>query len=162
MLVYTGARLASPAELRHVMKVGNDQLLLFLTTLVVTLATDLLVGVASGLALKIILHWVRGASPRSWTRKAVDRDESEGVLRLTIRGPAVFPRLLWVRSAVASIGPDCKKVVIDLSQATLVDHTFLSGVDTLAGELNAPLVIEGLDRMHAISSHPHATRRRVA
>src|SRR5690606_6977087 len=56
MLVYTGSRLASPGELLHVRALGRDQLLLFVTTLVVTLATDLLLGVAVGLGLKVVLH----------------------------------------------------------------------------------------------------------
>ena len=162
MLVYTGARLASPAELVHVTKIGSDQLMLFMTTLIVTLATDLLVGVAAGLVLKVVLHWVRGASPRSLTRTELDQKQEGDEVCLAIRGPAAFTSLLRVRNAVASIGPDCKKVVIDLSQATLVDHTFLSGLDTLSGELEAALVVEGLDRMRGTSSHPHATRRRVA
>jgi len=54
------------------------------------------------------------------------------------------------------------RVVIDLSEATLVDHTFLCGLEALAGELDGSLVIDGLDRMHPVSSHPHATRRRLA
>lgn len=162
MLVYTGARLASPAELGHVMKIGSDQLLLFTTTLVVTLATDLLVGVATGLALKVILHWARGASPLALARTTIDRDDSEGEHRLTIRGAAAFPALLRVRRVVESVGPDRVRVVIDLSEATLVDHTFLCGLEALAGELDGSLVIDGLDRMHPVSSHPHATRRRLA
>lgn len=162
MLVYTGARLASPAELGHVMKIGNDQLLLFTTTLVVTLATDLLVGVAAGLALKVILHWVRGASPRALIRTEIERGETEGELLLSIRGPAAFPSLIRIRSAVAQIGFDCKRVVVDLSETTLIDHTFLSGLETLAGELDVPVVIEGLYEMHPVSAHPHATRRRLS
>ncbi len=162
MLVYTGARLASPAELGHVMKIGNDQLLLFTATLVVTLATDLLVGVATGLVLKVILHWVRGASPLSLARTTIDEEESQGERRLTIRGAAAFPALLRVRKAVASIGPDCRRIVIDLSEATLVDHTFLSGIETLSGELDSSVAIDGLDQMHPVSSHPHATHRRLA
>src|SRR5690606_23461885 len=60
MLVYTGIRLASPRELVHVKRLGLDQLALFLTTLFVTLLTDLLIGVICGLALEVFLHLVRG------------------------------------------------------------------------------------------------------
>ncbi|MGB0958275.1 MAG: SulP family inorganic anion transporter, partial [Litorivicinus sp.] len=64
MLVYTGARLAAPSEFIHARQLGMDQLWLFLTTLIVTLATDLLIGVAVGLILKVVLHVARGAKLR--------------------------------------------------------------------------------------------------
>ena len=56
MLVYTGFRLASPAEFKHVNALGKDQLFLFVVTLVTTLATDLLMGVGLGLVLKVVMH----------------------------------------------------------------------------------------------------------
>ncbi len=49
MLVYTGTRLAHPNEFRNVYRIGKEQLLLFVVTLVVVLATDLLIGVAAGI-----------------------------------------------------------------------------------------------------------------
>lgn len=58
MLVATGLRLAAPSQLRHAREKGLDQLLIFLTTMIVTVVEDLLVGVAAGLALKVVLHVV--------------------------------------------------------------------------------------------------------
>lgn len=164
MLVYTGARLASPNELTKARSIGGDQLLLFAVTLVVTLATDLLVGVGVGLVLKIVLHWVRGVPP--WhlfgggVAKAEGRDSE---LRLVIHGAAVFPRLLAVRRHLSSMTPETTRVVIDLSSARLVDHTFLSRLDGMAAELgDVELVVEGLETMTAATAHPHATRVRPA
>ncbi len=90
MLVYTGAKLASPRELVHIKQIGPDQLLLFLTTLLVTLATDLLIGVAVGLALKLVLHRVRGATFRQLFRTEVQRSDDGAELRLTLHGCTVF------------------------------------------------------------------------
>ncbi len=42
MLVFTGLRLASPSEITHARSIGYDQLILFLSTMIVTLATDFL------------------------------------------------------------------------------------------------------------------------
>ena len=162
MLVYTGTRLASPSELGHARSIGTDQLLLFTVTLVVTLATDLLVGVGVGLALKILLHWLRGASPRTLITTRVERQEVGDEVRLVLHGAAAFPTLLRVRSELESVDPSVRRVVIDLGDAKLADHTFLSRVEAMGAELpNATIEIEGLDRMHASSAHPHATRRRV-
>ncbi len=161
MLVFTGVRLASPREFNHAWKIGPDQLLLFTTTLVVTLATDLLIGVGTGLALKILLHWIRGASPATLIGTRVERSESGEELRLTLQGAAAFPSLLKVRSELATLGAGVSRVVIDLAQVRLVDHTFLNRIDAMAAEIGPTmLVIEGLEAMRSSSAHPHATRRK--
>ena len=161
MLVFTGTRLASPSEFNHAFKIGFDQLLLFTTTLVVTLATDLLIGVGTGLTLKILLHWFRGASPATLLGTKVERTESGEELRLTLRGAAAFPSLLKVRSELATLGAGVNRVVIDLKQVRLVDHTFLNRIDAMATEIGPTvLVIEGLDTMRSSSAHPHASRRK--
>src|SRR5262249_11372229 len=52
MLVYTGFRLASPREFAKVYQIGREQLLVFVTTIVAVLATDLLIGIAVGIAVE--------------------------------------------------------------------------------------------------------------
>lgn len=161
MLVFTGTRLASPNEFRHAWQIGPDQLLYFSTTLIVTLATDLLVGVASGLALKLLVHWVRGVSPMAMARSRVLRSDGDDGIRLRIEGSAAFPSLLKVREHITALEDGVSRVVIDLSEARLVDHTFLSRLEGMAAEIpKATLVIEGLDDLHPASSHRHAARTR--
>ncbi|WP_246018899.1 SulP family inorganic anion transporter [Saccharothrix australiensis] len=159
MLVYTGFRLASPAGVRHIARIGWDQLALFTTTLLVTLATDLLVGVASGLALKVVLHLARGVPVSAFLPRPQVTVVGE-VLRVRLRGAAVFPALLPVRKAITRAGRGVTKVVVDVRDAVLVDHTFLARLDELARELPAAtLVVEGLDGLVPASDDPHATRR---
>ena len=161
MLVFTGTRLASPREFSHAWEIGPDQLLLFTTTLVVTLATDLLVGVGAGLVLKLVLHWFRGASPAMLLGTRIDRTETGSEVRLTLQGAAAFPSLLKVRDALKTLDARVDRVVIDLTHVRLVDHTFLNRIERMAAEIGqATLVIEGLYEMRAASKHPHATRRK--
>ncbi|MBB5953664.1 MFS superfamily sulfate permease-like transporter [Saccharothrix tamanrassetensis] len=160
MLVYTGFRLASPKELRHISRIGWDQLALFLTTLVVTLATDLLIGVASGLVLKLVLHVARGVPLPAFAPRPESTVDGS-VLRIRIPGAAIFPALLPVRRLISRAGPEITEVVVDVRDVTLVDHTFLVRLDELARELpSAKLTVEGLDALVPASADPHATRRR--
>jgi len=160
MLVYTGFRLASPRGIGHIARIGRDQLALFLTTLLVTLATDLLVGVASGLVLKVVLHLARGVPlPAFLPRPLVST--TDGELRVRVRGAAIFPALLPVRRLLDRAGPGITRVVVDVRGATLVDHTFLARLAELGRELpTATLTVEGLDELEPVSADPHATRRR--
>ena len=63
MLVYTGFRLASPQSFVHMYHVGREQLVIFVATIVGVLATDLLVGIAIGIAVKALIHLIRGVPP---------------------------------------------------------------------------------------------------
>jgi MFS superfamily sulfate permease-like transporter len=163
MLVYTGARLASPSEFAHAKKLGLDQLALFLTTLIVTLATDLLIGVGVGLALKFALHLLRGVTPNSLFRPTVVVQREGEALCLKVRGAATFTALLPVRAAVAELPDGVTEVRVDVSEAALVDHTFLSRLEAMSQEWpNAKLSLAGLEALEPVSQHPLATRRRSA
>ncbi|MFI7538463.1 SulP family inorganic anion transporter [Streptosporangium sp. NPDC049376] len=166
MLVYTGTRLASPREFAHAREIGLDQLALFLTTMFVTLATDLLMGVAAGLALKIVLHLVRGVPPVAFLRPRAVAVRSGSVLNVRVPVAAVFTALLPLRRTVNGATKDdtgdggVTEVVVDVTDATLVDHTFLSGLATMSREWRATLTLRGLDGLVPVSAHPRATRRR--
>lgn len=162
MLIYTGTRLASPREFVHAKHIGVDQLVLFCTTLLVTLWTDLLVGVFAGLALKVVLHALRGAPPAVLFRTRVDERREDGVLTLTLHGAAAFPTLLAVRRAFNRVDESITQVVLDLSDVNIVDHTFLSRVQGMVEEFpNASLHIHGADQLSPVSNHPHSVRRKV-
>jgi len=65
MLIYTGFRLASPKEFAHIYYKGAKQLVIFLVTIIMTPATDLLVGIAAGIITKLIINLVNGLPLRS-------------------------------------------------------------------------------------------------
>lgn len=162
MLVYTGARLAAPSELMHARKIGNDQVLLFAATLIVTLATDLLIGVGVGIALKVALHLLRGVSLRAMFRTDIEECLEGRNLHLKMRGAATFTNLLGIRRRLMSLeGID--RVVLDVADVQLVDHTFLARIESMADELpNTSFELVGVELLSAASDHPQATRRRHA
>ncbi len=49
ILVYTGYKLANPESFRKIIRIGKEQVLIFLTTLITTLFTNLITGIAAGI-----------------------------------------------------------------------------------------------------------------
>jgi len=163
MLVYTGARLASPSEFAHAKQLGWDQFALFMTTFLVTLATDLLVGVATGLALKIALHLYRGVPLSALFRPVPSIQKQDDKLLIKVDGAAIFTALLPVRRALQQTQEGLREVVVDCSDAKLVDHTFLTRLWAMADEWpEAKLTLRGLDSMNKMADHPLATHLRRA
>lgn len=163
MLVYTGTRLASPKEVMHAKHLGLDQLVIFGTTLVVTLAVDLLVGIAVGIVLKIAIHAFRARSLTALFRTRVAAERCDETLVVRIVGPATFLSILKVRTALADAAdPAVERVVLDLTDATVVDHTFLERLYGIIGEIpGTTLELRGDAHLAAVSAHPHAARRAV-
>lgn len=168
MLVYTGLRLASPRELAHAWKIGKDQAAIFVVTVVVTLATDLLLGVAAGVALKALIHVLRGVPALGLFRAKVVIEKDGGRTIARVRGAATFANYLGLRARLATI-PMTENVVVDLSEAVVVDHTVQSHLASLADDraaLGGRLEVHGLHGHAPTSTHPLAARvrrdRRVA
>jgi MFS superfamily sulfate permease-like transporter len=163
MLVYTGFRLAHPREFLHIAQVGWDQLAVFCVTLVGVLATDLLVGVLLGIALKIVLHLFRGASLRSLVAPKLEIDQpDEHTTRVKVRSSAVFSTWLFLRKALLAVDPR-RTTLLDFAEAPLVDSSILQKVYDLQEDLRREgrtLLIDGLSDHTATSSHPLASRRK--
>lgn len=161
MLIYTGTRLASPKEFAHVYKIGPEQLLLFLSTMLITLMTDLLVGVAAGLLLKVVLHVAMGAPVRSLFRTIV-REQREGeALILEVHDSAIFTNFLGIKKRLQTLPPDVKRVVLDFQNAWVVDHTVQEKLHRIADECkDVELVLSGLEDHEPLSAHELATRRK--
>ncbi|HLF95540.1 MAG TPA: SulP family inorganic anion transporter [Methylococcaceae bacterium] len=163
LLVFTGFRLASPREFARTMEIGKEQLALFVITILGVLATDLLVGVALGIAAKFVLHLLRGISPKNLFRIAY-RVEKKDRDRYTIKveGAAVFSNFLALKSETAAL-PDGRKIVIDLSDADLIDHTVMEFIHHFRHDYRrrgGHCHIHGLHNHDAVSPHPLAARRR--
>lgn len=56
IVVFIGYKLCRPKVWRNVAQIGSEQLLVFSTTVVVTVSTDLLLGIISGMALELLLN----------------------------------------------------------------------------------------------------------
>ena len=164
MLVYTGFRLASPREFINVTKIGKEQLLIFLATLVGVLATDLLIGVAIGIAVKLTIHFINGVPLRSMFKPFLDiepRDDGTCVIRA--RGSAVFSNWIPFKRQIEHIGLTQKNnLVIDLSETKLVDHSVMEKLHEMQEEFaqnGLTLELIGLESHRRLSEHSFSARR---
>lgn len=161
MLIYTGSRLASPNEFKHAYHVGKEQLLLFVTTMVVTLMTDLLIGVAVGLVLKIVLHLKNGAPLTSLFRSVVKERRDGDTLTLEVRDAAIFTNYLGLSRRLKAVDQAVRRVFVNFENAWVVDHTVLQKLHGIADRWSdRELIITGLDEHVPSSDHELAARRR--
>jgi MFS superfamily sulfate permease-like transporter len=167
MLIYTGFRLAHPREFLHVFKVGPEQFLIYVTTIIAVLATDLLVGIAIGIGLKALIHIVNGVPLQSLFRPYLDVvEEDPQTYRIHASHSAVFSNWIPFRRQIVDAGlVHRKNVVIDLSNTKLVDHTVMEKLHELERDFHQDglrLEVIGLDNHRPLSDHPHAARRKRA
>jgi MFS superfamily sulfate permease-like transporter len=165
MLIYTGYRLAHPREFMHVFKVGPEQLLVYVSTIIGVLATDLLVGIGIGIAVKIFIHIINGLPLRSIVKPYVEViEEDENTYRIAASHSAVFSNWIPFRRQIVNAGLiQHKNVIVDLSDTRLVDHTVMAKLHELERDFEQAglkLEIVGLDEHSPLSKHPHSARKR--
>jgi MFS superfamily sulfate permease-like transporter len=161
MLIYTGFRLASPREFAHVWRVGSEQLLVFVTTIVAVLATDLLSGVAIGIATEFLVALYHYRSLRCLFRPSTTVESKEdGTVVIRVHSLAIFSNWIALRNRLAALKGD---VIVDLSETRLVDHTVMEKLHELEREYEqrgGRLHVVGLDGHQPFSAHPHAARKK--
>lgn len=166
LLVFTGVKLASPKVFKEVNKFGIEQMFFFLITLILTLYTNLLIGLFGGLLLVLFIHLLIS---RMSTRRFIFSmlksstrviEKSDGTYSLRLHGIVNFIGLLRITKLLGQV-PEGATVKIDLSDSRLVDHTVLETLHDFkeVHELGGGKVdICGLDSHLSSSSHKLAIR----
>jgi len=163
MLVYTGFRLASPKEFVGMYRVGPEQLVIFLTTIIATLATDLLMGIGAGIVAEFLFHFYNGLPLRTALRPEADVELSDDqTYVVVVRQAAVFSNWLGLKKVLDALDLS-KDVVVDLSATRLVDRTVMEKLHEMRHDFEKQersLRITGLDGHRAFSEHPHSARKK--
>jgi len=127
LLVITGFRLASPHEFISIYREGKDQFIIFVSTIFGVLATDLLKGLAIGIGVRVIIHFIRGGSIFRLNAKIIpERDQS---ITVFLRGPIVFSSWIPLRKQLQRFFEDGKRVTLDITETQLVDRRVMSKID---------------------------------
>ena len=120
ILVVTGWRLVSLQHVRHLLHLyGPLPAMIWAGTFIMVVATDLLTGVLTGLALsllEVVPHFKR-------LRFKVDAKEEAENTRVTFDGAATFFALPRTSAILEEIDSN-RGVTLDLSRVAHVDHTF--------------------------------------
>jgi len=162
MLIGVGWKLAHPREFVHMIKIGADQIAIFVTTIIFTLATDLLIGIAAGIVLKLILHLVRGVSFSSLF-SAKSKVENNTVI---LKGAAIFSNFIKVKKQLISLGYT-ENVTLDLTDCKLVDHSVIETLHHLKDDFHlegGSLTIKGIGQFKNVgnSTHHLAARKKIS
>jgi len=122
LLVVTGFRLASPGEFVHMYHLGKDQFLIFITTIIAVLETDLLKGIGIGIALNVFFHLIRGVLVTSFFKLTCEViDESDQSVKFVLRDSVIFANWLALRKRIFLAFKANKQVIVDFSGTFLID-----------------------------------------
>jgi MFS superfamily sulfate permease-like transporter len=120
ILIVTGYNLIDPAGIRELWKTSKTEVAILVATAVTIVATDLLIGVLTGVGLAMF--------KLVWTFSHLKiRSESDAFgLRTTLRleGAATFLRLPWLADALESVRPNTE-LHVDFEHLTYIDHACL-------------------------------------
>jgi len=164
MLVFTGFRLSSPKEFKHMLEIGKTEFIIFIITLVAVLATDLIVGIGIGILAKYLLMLVKGVSIVSFFKLNAKSPENSTSLEETVihlSGPIHFSNYLLLKSRLDNALKDRTSVVLDFNEVSFIDHTVMNHLSVYKKrtELEGKnLHLAHLEHLKSVSNYPTAER----
>lgn len=164
MLIFTGYRLASPKEFYKTYKIGIEQLISFLVTILVTLASDLLLGIAAGILTKLLLHFKNGLPAKYMFKPLFTVTTNKDRYTVDVFHSAVFSNYIKLKKSLDSL-PRNKTICIDFSNSNLVDHTVMENLQHYKHDYEkegGSFIISGLDTHKPMSKHDLFARKKVS
>jgi MFS superfamily sulfate permease-like transporter len=145
IVIYTGYKLCAPKVWKHVAHIGGEQLFVFTATVLVTLTTDLLWGIAAGMLTKLALEiWIESHVERTdrgapVLRRLLSRAAQAGELfrnpvvqkvatpegyHLYFARPMVCFNTMYLNDALARVPSTATCVYLHVTDlVTFIDHT---------------------------------------
>ncbi len=165
MLITVGIRLAHPKEFVQTFKIGKEQLLVFVVTILLTLATDLLIGIAAGMFTEIIINWLNGKPLNVIFKTPTEVSFTDTKYLVKISQAAVFTNFMGIKRKLEAIPPGFE-VEINLENTLLVDHSVMENLhhfkhDYEAQGKDSKVHIIGLDEHTPVSGHKLAARKKT-
>jgi MFS superfamily sulfate permease-like transporter len=162
MLVFVGFRLAHPREFKHMYHIGLDQLIIFCITILTTLATDLLIGVGTGIVLEMAINFIHGATFKHFFKAKYEIAQTDETIDVKLHSELVFSNFLAVKKKLATL-PKGKKVTIHLEDAKVIDHSSQVALEDFLKDYerdNGTVEITGHHEHATVSHHPKCTKKK--
>ena len=168
ILVYTGYKLASPNVITKIFSIGKEQLIIFFTTLIVTLKIGLITGIIAGVIATLIIHIVINKSVGLFLRNILKPNvlmykESGNQLNfyVSVKHFCSFLNYFRLKKHLDAV-PENQDVIVDFSLCEFVDDTVMENINRyqeLFAKRGGHFDVIGLDMHDTDSKHPFALRR---
>jgi MFS superfamily sulfate permease-like transporter len=179
ILTFVGYKLCRPKVWVHVAQIGLEQFVVFATTVLVTVSSDLLIGIFAGVLVKLAINlWYVGLVYRLNTlngmarvsylervlnlvrNPVVRRELRDGVYHLYLERPLVCFNLFHVIRELQHIPPEAQGVDLHIGKwVALVDHTTAETLFHYVQDFNSrelPLRLVNWEQLRPLSDHPSA------
>lgn len=164
ILMMVGLRLANYKQFMHSYKLGFDQFIPFIITIVLTIAEDLLVGVFAGLAANMIIFLLLGVKHRELLQLEIESTTKQDEIEIHISKVLVFSNFVKLEKLLRSI-PQEKRIILDMSSIKFLEHTahenLLSFKEIYIGN-GGKFDMINMEHLTSISDEPTSTRRLLA
>ncbi len=125
ILILVGYRLAQPKQVLHMKKLGTGSFISFLTTIILTLVEDLLVGIFAGMIVKMIVSLAKGASLTNLLKPNYNLTNQGESALLEFDGALVFFSALSQKNILSKVA-QFRKIEIKIDKVRYVDATSLT------------------------------------
>jgi MFS superfamily sulfate permease-like transporter len=153
MLIGVGYKLAHPKEFGHMAKIGLEQIAIFILTIIVTLASDLLVGIGAGIIFKLCIHLYHGSPLKHlFNAKTVINGNI-----IHVKGCAVFSNYIGIKKSIDTFKRS-EHVIFDVTTCKLVDHTVIENLHHIREDFEDEggyFEIKGIEEFKRLSKSNH-------
>lgn len=166
ILVYTGYKLADPQKFAIVYRIGTEQLLIFLATLLTTIFTNLIAGILIGMLTTFVVHILINKSVKLFISNAFKpnvllfKEHDTGNYFVSVKHFSSFLNFFMLKKKLNAI-PETADAILDFSLCSFVDHTVMENLNDYQQSFEKKggnIDIIGLDDHSTDSVHPFAMR----
>ena len=112
MLITVGIKLTHPKEFINTLEKGKEQLLIFLVTIIFTLAVDLLAGIGAGILAEILVNLINGKPLKAIFSAPAEVSFTNEAYLIEISEAAVFSNYLGIKESFNKVYPPPPSCVI--------------------------------------------------
>ncbi len=160
MLIGVGVKLAHPREFGYMLKIGKEQLAIFIATILATLATDLLIGIGVGIIVKMIFEIISGVKIKEMFRAKLEISQDHKNIDIIAHSALVFSNYISLYKQLLAL-PSGKNVNFMLNKTAMVDHSTMENLHHFAEDYSRDggrFLLVGLENHKQLSNHKYSAR----